>query len=350
MDIQRRINAFVQLGAFLRKIEVKNNDPFILKLSEVIQQAYYHNNWFTEKNVSKALSAIGENLTMENMTNWLSRYPMLEKKQSVPKKIGVIMAGNIPLVGFHDFLCVLLSGNLLYAKTSSQDHLLMTYLAEVLIAIEPEFQHLIKVINVNTKLQDVNAVIATGSNNTSRYFEYYFGKYPHIFRKNRNSVAVIEGNESKEELKELGNDIFQYFGLGCRNVSKLFIPKGFDLNKLFEAIFDFKYVIEHKKYANNYDYNKVIYLMNEVPLLENGFVLLKEDSAYASPVAVVFYEYYENVADVVERLKKDKEQIQCIVSKHEKLPQAIAPGKSQSPMLWDYADGVDTLNFLLHLN
>jgi hypothetical protein len=260
------------------------------------------------------------------------------------------MAGNIPMVGFHDLLAVLLSGNFAVIKLSGDDKHLLPFVTKILCTIEPAYKERIEFRE--GRLSEIDAVIATGSNNSARYFEYYFGKIPHIIRKNRNSVAVLSGDEPPEELKKLGADIFSYFGLGCRNVSKLFIPKGYDLNLFFNAIFSYQEIINHNKYANNFDYNRAVYLMgkDKEGLLENGFLFLVKSLEYASPVAVIFYEYYDDIALVNAKLTSDKEQIQCIVSNIQAIQNRIPFGKAQQPELWDYADNVDTMEFLIGLN
>jgi hypothetical protein len=249
-------------------------------------------------------------------------------------------------VGFHDFLSVLISGHKVLAKLSSNDKQLLPYLTGQLLVIEPGFQEFISF--TEEKLENFDAVIATGSNNTARYFDYYFGKYPNIIRKNRNSVAVLNGTESAEQLEALANDIFRFFGLGCRNVSKLFIPKDYNFDNFFKAMFTWKHVINDHKYINNYDYNKAVYLMSLLPVLDNEFLLLKEDSGYSSPISVVFYEYYEDTEILRQKLDENSESIQCVVADGG-IVAAIPFGKTQSPQLWDYADGVDTLDFLLKL-
>jgi len=255
------------------------------------------------------------------------------------------MAGNIPLVGFHDFLSVLISGNSVLVKLASNDKHFLPLIAKYLEYVEPSFNS--KITFTEEKLTNFDAAIATGSNNTARYFDYYFGKYPNIIRKNRNSVAVITGNETENELKGLGEDIFRYFGLGCRSVSKLFVPKNYDFDNLFKAIYEYHDIINYAKYQNNYDYNKAVYLMSEFKLLENGFLMLKEDQSYASPIASLFYEYYDDLNQLTEKLDTDTEQIQCVVSNS--IENAIPFGKTQQPSLTDYADGVDTLAFLAQL-
>lgn len=354
MDTVRRIDAFVRLGKLLKgfaKPGEQQQDSLYNEFSErmeaAIRAAYFHNGWFTEANVRSAFEGIAAYLDERSLRAWLDKYPELENKSSDPKRVGVIMAGNIPMVGFHDMLCVLLSGNIFVGKLSSDDKILLPRVVEMLIAIEPGFKD--RVIFTEARMNDVDAMIATGSNNTSRYFEYYFGKYPHIIRKNRSSVAVLDGSETEEELRGLGKDIFQYFGLGCRNVSKLFIPQDFDLDRFFKAIYDYKWIVDNKKYGNNYDYNKTVYLLNGEQLLENGFVLLKEDIALSSPVAVIFYERYTDDEALRDRLRIDAASIQCIVSKRKDIKNKIDFGKTQCPAPWDYADGVDTMKFLLQL-
>ncbi|MFQ3174573.1 MAG: hypothetical protein ACI8W0_001695, partial [Flavobacterium sp.] len=261
-----------------------------------------------------------------------------------PKKIALILAGNIPLVGFHDFLSVLITGNSVIVKTSSNDQHLLPFIAKYIIAVEPKFAE--KITFVEGKLEGFDAVIATGSNNTARYFEYYFKNTPSIIRKSRNSVAVLNGTETKEQLIALGEDIFRYFGLGCRNVSKLFVPKGYTFDAFFEAIFEYQEVIHYEKYANNYDYNKAVFLMSNYKLLDNGFLTLKEDISHASPISSVFYEFYDDIDDLQTRLSSESEQIQCVVSA-KLIENSIPFGQTQQPSLSDYADNVDTISFLL---
>ncbi len=257
------------------------------------------------------------------------------------------MAGNIPVVGFHDLLCVLASGHRILAKASSKDNRLIKKVTEVLTDIDPELGD--RIAFTEETLSGMDAVIATGSNNSSRYFEYYFRHIPHIIRKNRNGIAVLTGAESEEELYLLGEDIFTYFGMGCRNVTKIFIPESYDLTKLLGVLDRFSHLYQHHKYGNNVDYYRSLYLMNLVPLLDNGVLLLKEDTAIASPVGVVFYERYSEIALVQKQLDQHREEIQCVVSTHAEISGAIAPGETQQPMPWDYADGTDTLEFLMQL-
>jgi len=331
MNIQARIQAFTLLGKYL-KTEIYQESEEQLHLSEVL------NPWFTKENIDKALNAWHEQLKLEMLTAWLNPYKL--KEVSSPKKVLIIMAGNIPLVGFHDFLTVLISGHKVVIKMSSTDNVLLKVLIEKLISIAPEFNDSIAFIN-DVKNRNFDAVIATGSDNSAQYFEYYFKGAKKIIRKNRRSVAVLDGSESDMELKGLAVDVFAYFGLGCRNVSKLFLPNGYDLNKLFAAFFPYSDLVEHKKYGNNYDYNKAIFLMGRNKLVENGFLLMKEDKSLLSPVAMLYYEYYNDINTVEQFVEKNAEQLQCVVSKKN-----IPFGNSQQPNLWDYADGLDTVDFL----
>ncbi len=314
-------------------------------LSQLIKTESNHNAWFTPESVEQAVIAAGSSLTENTLTQWLDKYHF---SNSTPKKIGLILAGNIPLVGFHDVLCVLISGNIALIKASSQDARLIKYVLQLLVDLDSSFAEQIQFVE---RLEGFDAVIATGSNNTSRYFEYYFGKVPHIIRKNRNSLALLTGNETAEELNQLGKDIFAYYGLGCRNVSKLMVPAGYNFVPFFEAIESYNDVIHHHKYNNNYDYNKSIYLVNSDKHFDNGFLLLKKDERLASPLAVLFYEEYVDLAAAQTKLAEQADQIQCIVSGTDlQVPNQVVPfGQSQQPALWDYADGIDTMEFLSNL-
>lgn len=314
------------------------------RFSAIFAQAEQQNSWFTQHNLTFARTTWATTLLEANIKRWLSAYKLSEL-QNV-KKILLIMAGNIPLVGFHDLLCVWVSGHKAVVKLSSEDKLLLPFIVEQLRDLIPEWAE--AVTFSDEKVTDFDAVIATGSNNTARYFEYYFGKKPHIIRKNRNSVAVLTGKETQEELTALGKDIFQYYGLGCRSVSKLFVAKNYSFDAFFQAIYAYRDIINEQKYANNYDYNKAVYLMSLYKLLENGFLILKEDKSYASPIATLFYEYYTDTEALKKQLITDTEQIQCVVAKG-LLPDEIAFGNTQIPQLWEYADNVDTLKFLSNL-
>ena len=334
MNLQARIQAFTHLGEYL-KTEIHQESVEKLYSAEVL------NPWFTKENIDKALNAWHEQLKVDMFSAWLSPYKL--KEVASPKKVLIIMAGNIPLVGFHDFLTVLISGHKVVIKMSSTDNVLLRLLIDKLISIAPEFKERISFIE-EVKNRKFDAVIATGSDNSAQYFEYYFKGAKKIIRKNRRSVAVLDGSESAMELQGLANDVFAYFGLGCRNVSKLFLPKGFDLDNLFKAFYPYSDVVNHKKYGNNYDYNKAIFLMGSNDLIENGFLLMKEDKSLLSPVAMLYYEFYNDMHTVEQFVEENAEQLQCVVSKKD-----IAFGNTQKPNLWDYADGVDTVEFLRDL-
>lgn len=349
MTLEHKKNIFVELGKFLgqfsekessREEKVLNNDLFFDAFLDLIHLSQSHNGWYTPEQVFFAVNSWAEALTKENLDEWLSGYDLSKVE---PKTVGLILAGNIPLVGFHDFLSVLITGHKVLVKTSSNDQQLLPFLAKYLIAIEPKFSDYISF--VDGKLEHFDAVIATGSNNTARYFEYYFKEKPSIIRKSRNSAAVLDGTESTEQMIALGEDIFRYFGLGCRNVSKLFVPKGYNFDAFFNGVFPYQDVIKYEKYANNYDYNKAVFLMSSFKLLDNEFLTIKEDLSYASPISSVFYEFYEDLESLKTRLEADHEQIQCIVSKGI-IKKSVPFGKTQRPELWDYADNVDTIAFL----
>jgi hypothetical protein len=342
--------SFIELGKFLNQFSenntskeptVLNNDLFFDDFIDLIKLSQSHNGWYTPEQVYFSIQSWAEALTEENLNQWLSAYDF---QINEPKNIALILAGNIPLVGFHDFLSVLITGHNVFVKTSSNDQHLLPFLAKYIIAIDPELAT--KITFVEGKLENFDAVIATGSNNTARYFEYYFKNKPSIIRKSRNSIAVLNGKETKEQLSALGEDIFRYFGLGCRNVSKIFVPKGYVFDGFFEAIFEYQDVIHYEKYANNYDYNKAVFLMSNFKLLDNGFLTIKEDKSHASPISSVFYEFYDDIKDLQIRLQTENEQIQCIVSNN-LIESSIDFGQTQRPKLWNYADNIDTISFLL---
>ena len=336
MTIKNRIQALVQLGSLLNK-HAESRSSIDSELELAINRASLYNGWFTPKNVRKALAAIVEMLSEDQLKSWSSAYELVGDK-----RVAIIMAGNIPLVGFHDLLCVLISGHTALVTMSSDDNQLLPIIVEAFKKIEPNFAD--KIHFAKDKMENFDAIIATGSDNSARYFEHYFDKYPNIIRKSRSSLAIIDGSESEEELKGLANDVFQYFGLGCRSISKVFLPKDYDLNLLFNAFYGHKEVIDNKKYANNYDYNKAVYLMGQHDIIENGFLIMKQETALKSPVSVLHYEFYDDL-ELVHRLIADyQEKIQCVTGRG-----FITFGKAQYPALDDYADGVDTMAFLQSL-
>jgi hypothetical protein len=337
-NIKNSINSFSTLGKQLIAPDAQ--------LMAIIEDERYHNAWFTPESVLQAVTAIGKMLNEDDLKTWLAKYNL--ENDAPGKKVGLILAGNIPLVGFHDVLCVLASGNHALIKASSQDARLIKTVLERLVAIDDSFVNQFSFIE---RLSDFDAVIATGSNNSSRYFDYYFGKVPNIIRKNRNSIALLTDDETAEQLFNLGHDIFDYYGLGCRNVSKLLVPKDYNFNFFFESIENHKAIIHHHKYNNNYDYNKSIYLVNSDKHLDNGFLMVKEDDRLASPLAVLYFSYYDDLGQAQELLQKQSDNIQCIVTNAtiNVASQVVSFGQSQHPALWDYADGIDTMEFLSNL-
>lgn len=353
MTLTERKDAFVALGQFMGQFAQETpekqsgillNDMFFEGMQHQLKLAHEANSWFTKANLAFAFKSWAAALTLDSINNWLDRYNATD--QCSDKQVAIVMAGNIPLVGFHDFLSVLISGHKVLVKNASKDKHLLPWLAKYVETVQPGFKG--RITFTDEKPDGFDAIIATGSGNTARYFEYYFGNYPHIIRKNRNSVAVLTGNESEEQLMALGEDIFRYFGLGCRNVSKLFVPKGYDFDLLFKAVYDWGHLMDNKKYMNNYDYNKAVYMMSLFPITENGFLMLREETSYASPIATLFYEYYDDRSALKNQLQTEREKIQCVVADGF-IDDEVPFGKTQSPELWDYADQVDTTEFLLKI-
>ncbi len=330
------VNIYSKLGT-----QLSNPDQ---QLATIINDEHQYNAWFTPQSVLKAVIAIGKMLNKTDLSTWINGYDIVSTK--LVKKVGLVLAGNLPLVGFHDVLCVLVSGNYALIKASSQDARIIKHVLQMLTQIDTDFSVRYSFVE---RLENFDAIIATGSNNTSRYFEYYFGKVPNIIRKNRQSVALLTGSETAGQLFALGHDIFDYYGLGCRNVSKLIVPKGYNFNFFFESIETYQPIINHHKYNNNYDYNKSIYLVNSDQHFDNGFLLLKEDERIASPLAVLYYSFYNDLQSAQSALDIESEHIQCIVSAAPLIVknQVVDFGMSQQPALWDYADGFDTIEFLL---
>lgn len=346
------IKELVSLGRFLSQFStekpsrcptIANNNIFFDGFIDQLKLASKFNGWFTKENICFALKQWSELLKEKSLVQWLSNYP---NSNSQPKTIALIMAGNIPLVGFHDFLACIVTGHNIIIKQSSNDRHLLPFIVSYLIHEESLIKSKIKF--VDNKIEKFDAVIATGSNNTARYFNAYFKNKPSIIRNNRNSIAILNGNESENDLKNLSNDIFRYYGLGCRSVSKIYVPKNYDFDMLFKAVYKWHPVINIRKYLNNYDYNKAVYIMSEFDIIENGFLMLKEDRRLSSPIATLFYEYYDNVSELKSKLKTISSEIQCIVANGFNSKE-IKFGSTQSPALKDYADGIDTVDFLLKI-
>ncbi len=307
------------------------------ELRAILQLAQQKNPWFTLGAVKSATESWVQALNDKDIEKWTRTIRVSPKISDV----GVIMAGNIPFVGLHDALSVLLTGHQLRAKLSSKDEVLMSWILKEIGEKISTFQNR---VTINEPLKGIDYLIATGTDNSARYFESYFKEVPKIIRKNRTSLAVLDGNESDQDLRCLADDVFLYFGLGCRNVTKVYLPENYDLDQLFNAFFSYQDVINHHKYANNYDYNKAVYLLNKVELIENGFLLMKEDQGLHSPLAVLFYEFYNDSALLNKSLKDQSESIQCVVSNF--WDGAVKFGEAQQPKLWDYADGINTIEFL----
>ena len=342
MNVSDRIEAFARLSNDLKEGLLNSAD-----LQKVVVEAGEINPWFTQGNVVFALKEISRLLEPARMKKWLASYPDMSFDHARTKEVGAVLAGNIPLAGFHDFLSVLLNGSRFKGKLSAKDAKLLPFLAERLISYRPEFRERIQFME--DKLGSVDAIIATGSNNTSRYFHYYFGRYPHIFRKNRNGVAVLTGEESEADLSGLAEDLFLYFGLGCRNIAKIYVPEKYDFHVFYRAMEKYSHLSDHNKYANNYQYYRSVYLMNRVDHLDNGFLILKRDKGFSSPVGTLYYDFYNNLEKLAQEIETYRAQIQCVVASPEVDLPAIPFGQSQHPEPWDYADNVDTLIFLSNL-
>jgi len=352
LNFEERKKAFIELGHSidLALKEVHNeNEVSNDKLVRAIHEEHKNNPWFIPRFIISSLEGVHFMLKKKNLEKWLKPYEEKLNRNINPLRIGVIMAGNIPMVGFHDFMTILLSGNKIIVKTSSKDNNLIRILAEQLISIDNNF--LDKIIFKEGTIGHPDGIIATGSNNSARYFEYYFEKYPNIIRKSRTSAAILTGTETKSELEALADDVLMYFGMGCRNVSKIFIPAGYKIEHLIDSFNKYRFVAEHNKYMNNYEYNKAIYLVNREPHFDNGFLLFKEDSALYSPLSVVHYQRYNNNKDVWTKfLQAEKNNLQCVVGKSSALDITVKFGEAQTPPPWKYADNIDTMSFVTGLN
>lgn len=338
VTLEERIACLSSLGAFIE-------EELAQSLRPVIEQSIIENPWFTEGNVKTALSSVAHQyLSKDHLVRWASSYGI---KESSKKRVGLVLAGNIPMVGIHDVISVFTAGHVAHLKYSSKDKVLIKRLIDEMATIDDRSREYFKEVD---KLTDIDAVIATGGDTAATHFEYYFSKYPHIIRKNRSSVAVLTGNESVDDFKALGKDIFTYFGLGCRNVAKIYVPKGYEFNQFYEAIIEYSHVIEHNKYKNNYDYTHAIYLLGQHPFLTNNFLIIREDESMASRISCLHYESYENLESLSLKLINESDQIQCIASSVSLQGVNVLPlGACQEPGLDDYADGVDTMAFLTEL-
>lgn len=333
MTLNERIEALAALGDYLKSCDEESK-------ATAFSKAEAENPWFTPVSINRAWQGVIEYLEKEKLVKWTASYILSPAK---PKTVGLVLAGNIPLVGFHDVISVLLAGHKALVKLSSQDTALMEFIFAGLTEVQPILG---QNVTVAERLNAMEAVIATGSDNSSRYFEYYFSKVPHIIRKNRSSCAIINGTESPEELALLADDMYSYFGLGCRNVSKVYVPKEYDITFLLDHMAGYSNILDHYKYKNNYDYHKSILLVNQEPHLDTGFSLFKESEAFVSPLSIVYFERYSDSSDLKGKIAVNQEKIQAIASQKGTFPGSLAFGSLQKPELWDYADGVDTLQFL----
>ncbi len=352
MESKYIADAFIALGdtltAYLNGESPEGSFDFRERIDEGILKACAANPWFTPKSVKRSFYAWAHSLNCQKIKSWTQRYSGLETKfHKNPSTVAVIMAGNIPLVGLHDFLSVLISGNRILAKMSDNDSELLPLISEILIEAEPELARYIEFAEGH--LKDFDAVIATGSDNTYRYFEYYFGRYPNIIRKNRNSIAVLDGNESFCNLDDLCKDIFEYFGMGCRSVSKLYVPAGYEFGNIITLIDTWDEMCNHNGYRNNYDYQKSVMIMNDINFIEHRNLLVTKNFSLRSPLAVIHYEEYHSLDQVREVISEKDNEIQCVASNIRLSENSVPFGRTQEPELWDYADCIDTIDFLLRL-
>ena len=346
-DLTEIIKSLSALGTLFNENiyekENKNFPKWDLILEDTLFESKSYNSWFTIENLKLSLKNWSNSLQENIISDWLSKYNIEDKSS---KRIAIIMAGNIPIVGFHDLLCSLLLNFDCLVKLSSDDKLLIPFIVRFLESRNKKFKN--KVIFESEKLKNFDGVIATGNNNSHRYFDYYFSKYPNLLRKTRHSIAVLDGNEKENDHAGLSNDIFNYFGLGCRSVSKVFLPRSYDLDILYNAFFSYKEIINHNKYVNNFDYNKAVYLMSKEKFIENGFLILKEETKLGSPIGCLFYEFYDDKKDILKIIQNNSDSIQCVASNLD-LKTNIQFGKTQCPTIGDYADNNDTIKFLLKI-
>lgn len=331
MNLVKRMLVLAELRDWLQK-----NDE---QWKRIRSRAEEHNKWFTEEFVDHRIRAIlSEYLDERKLQAWVNHYSVDDN--IAPRKVGIVMAGNIPLVGFHDLLCAFITGHHAHIKLSDKDSILLKGIADKMKEFDSGVE---KFITFADTLKGCDAYIATGSNNTSRYFEYYFGRYPSIIRKNKTSVAILKGDERLEELELLADDVFMYFGLGCRNVTQIFVPHHFDFPLLLRAFNKYSYLKDHTRFRNNYDYNLALLIMNNRKYMSNEAIVLVEGDHLFSPVSELYYAYYDDRTSVLDSMVKN-ESIQCIVADG-----FVEAGQTQSPGLFDYADGADTMQFLLSI-
>jgi hypothetical protein len=336
LNLSSRKKALIDLS---HSIDALEND-----LIYIVEKAEILNPWFTKKNIHTALAAIKNQFLNEQAIDTLiEKYHLTDSAEI--KKIGIVCAGNIPLVGWHDIICTFLAGHVAQVKLSDKDTVLVKWMIESLAKIIPETKSYFEIVE---RLKDYDAAIATGSNSTAQHFEYYFKHVPHIIRRNRNSIAILSGQENAEQLVLLGKDVFDYFGLGCRNVSLICVPIDYNVKRIFEAWEGFDELNLHNKYKNNFDYNVALYLLNKDLFLHNDFVILKESDDIISRIATVHIKRYDTLIELKDWISQNKQSIQCVVSA-DKIDgiETVSFGESQCPTILTYADGVDTMQFLL---
>lgn len=330
MELNKRIDLLVQLGKYM-----SSNEPEWLNIQH---QANISNPWFLPEFIQLSIRNIVTQFLQEDvLKNWIDQYPRLIEPANNEKTVGIVMAGNIPLVGFHDFMCVFISGNKSLIKPSTKDDILIKHLINKLTTWAPDLREYIQFAEI---LKNCDAYIATGSNSSAGYFDYYFGKFPHIIRRNRTSVAILTGNETSEELELLADDVYLYFGMGCRNVTKLYVPQNYNFEPLIKIFTKYDYLADHHKYKNNYDYNLALHILNNKYYMSNASLLIVEDPSIFSPVSQLNYEFYSNKEAIKKKLNEE-EAVQCIIGKN-----FIPFGQAQCPQINDYADGIDTLRWL----
>jgi len=338
-DFRTRIQAFQELGKQI-SVLLENGE-----FDAIIEKQGIENKWLIEENCRLALSALAAMLDEKSCEAFFQKYQYYFQKERNFQKIAVISAGNIPCAAFHDFFCILVSGNQFIGKLSSQDALLLPFLAKILIQIAPEFEEKIDFVE---KLPKFDKVIATGSNNSARYFQYYFKNHPLLLRKNRNSIAILTGEETGEDLKKLSTDVFQYFGLGCRSVSKIYVPKNYNFTKLIETFQEESKLLSlYNGYVNNYEYHRAIFSLNRIPVYDGSSFLLLQNPSLTSPIAVIYYEEYETINEVLDTILLHQNEIQCVISNDLAIDNRISFGETQHPSLFDYPDNKDILLFCI---
>ena len=343
LSLNQRIQVLADLGEMIR-FEL-NSSPYNEAFENLLNKVNHSNPWFTIESIIQSLSSWSILLENNHLNQFISGYETQLFEKNNDKVVLLILAGNIPLVGMHDVVCSFLSGSKSMIKVSSKDALLIKYLIEQIGKINPVASKYFEISEA--KAQGFTHVIATGSNNSARYFDHYFSKFPNIIRKNRSSLAIITQETTDTELEYLANDVFQYFGLGCRNVTQLWVPRSFDFDRLKSAFKAYAMIINHNKYVNNYDYHKAIALMNGDPFIDFEFILLQNKPMLKSPLGVLHYNFYENVTEVDSYIQEHRADIQCVVSSESTSFNEVNFGQTQQPKLWDFADQIDTLQFLL---